>query len=421
MEAKTKKKVNKTSGRSHGDIIAMIVVLLIIAGYIFYECYSATHVDVETISAVTSTVYETIDAEALVVRDEHTINAKSGGVTVASVKNGEKVKVGGNVAMRFSSEESAQQYAKATELEEQINYYTDLEEQSLGTAADIQKTDEDILNDVNDYIRVINSGRYDDLSDCSSELNEKLARRQMIIGDEIDFSKTVSPLKEELSAIDTDSCQPVGYVTTDQSGIFSSYTDGFESVLDYTKVEDLSAEDLKAAIKKVQSAKPESESFGKLITSYEWYFCCVVDADKVDAISNGDSLNVALKSGDEVMKCVVVSGADPQLNEKETVLILRCSQMNSDITSMRLEDIEIRYNEHKGFKIPSEAIRVDDDGNKFVYALISDKVVRRDGKIIYSTDDYSVFEYEPDNDDSIRFYDQIITKGIDLHDGKIYN
>lgn len=158
-----------------------------------------------------------------------------------------------------------------------------------------------------------------------------------------------------------------------------------------------------------------------MITSYEWYFCCIVSADAVKGIKNGDTLSVAIKSSDEVLDCQVVSGADTDLGVTETVLILRCSEMNSQITSMRLENIEIRYNEYTGFKVPASAIHIDDEGNKCVYALISNQVAKRQGNIVYSTKDYAIFENDPENSNSIRFYDQIITKGTDLHDGKIYS
>lgn len=421
MENSKKEKVNKNPGKIRGDIFAIIIVLLIIAGYIFYECYSATHVDVETITAVTSTVYETIDAKALVVRDEHTINGSDSGVTVASVENGEKVKVGGNVAMVFSSQENATAYATAADLQSQLDYYEELESQASGTVADVAQIDGDILTDVNHYIRAINSKSYSNLSEYSDDLNEKFIRRQLTIGEEIDFSQVKADLQEQLDNINVDGCSPIDYVTTDESGIFSSYTDGLESIVDYDKVEELNVETLNSCIEQASKAQSDQNSFGKLITSYEWYFCCVISADDAAQINNGDSLNIALKSSDEVIKCQVVSGADPDLNQEETVLILRCSDMNSRITSMRLEDIEIRYNEYTGFKIPASAVHVDDEGNKFVYALVSNTVEKRAGNIVYSTNDYAVFAYDAENSDSIRFYDQIITKGTDLHDGKVYS
>ena len=419
---KTKEnKVNKTSKKIPGDIVAIILVLALIGGYIFYGCYSALNVDVETITAVKSTVYEAIDAQALVIRDEHTVSGSSGGVTVASVNNGEKVKAGGNIAMVFSSEEDATKYSSAQELQSQLSYYEELETQASGTVTDVEQIDSDILSDVNSYIRAVGNGRYDSLLEYSDDLNERFIRRQLTIGEKIDFSQVKSDIKNQLDEINVSTCSPVDYLTTEESGIFSSYTDGFESIVDYSKATEIDAATLKSCIEKVSESGNDSSSFGKLITSYEWYFCCVVPSEDTAKISDGDTLNVTLKSSDDILKCQVISGADPDLNTEETVLVLRCSDMNSRIASMRLEDIEIRYSEYEGFKIPASAVHVDDNGEKFVYALISNTVEKRSGEIIYSTKDYVVFGYDAQNSDSIRYYDQIITKGTDLHDGKVYS
>lgn len=419
---KTKEnKVNKTSKKIPGDIVAIILVLALIGGYIFYGCYSALNVDVETITAVKSTVYEAIDAQALVIRDEHTVSGSSGGVTVASVNNGEKVKAGGNIAMVFSSEEDATKYSSAQELQNQLSYYEELETQASGTVTDVEQIDSDILSDVNSYIRAVGNGRYDSLLEYSDDLNERFIRRQLTIGEKIDFSQVKSDIKNQLDEINVSTCSPVDYLTTEESGIFSSYTDGFESIVDYSKATEIDAATLKSCIEKVSESENDSSSFGKLITSYEWYFCCVVPSEDTAKISDGDTLNVTLKSSDDILKCQVITGADPDLNTEETVLVLRCSDMNSRIASMRLEDIEIRYSEYEGFKIPASAVHVDDNGEKFVYALISNTVEKRSGEIIYSTKDYVVFGYDAQNSDSIRYYDQIITKGTDLHDGKVYS
>lgn len=55
------KKVNNASKYISKDVIVIAVVLIAIAAYIIAECYSATHVDIQTVTAVKSTVYQTLD------------------------------------------------------------------------------------------------------------------------------------------------------------------------------------------------------------------------------------------------------------------------------------------------------------------------------------------------------------------------
>lgn len=421
MSNSRKEKVNKNPDKIRGDIFAIIAVLLIIAGYIFYQCYDATHVDVETITAVTSTVYDTIETKALVVRDEHILNSNAGGVTVACVDDGEKVKLGGNVAMTFTSEENAKAYSTSLDLHNQLDYYIDIESKAAGMATDVASIDKDIISDVNSYIRTVNSNSLDKLSSCTDDLNDKLTRRQIIIGKSVDFTQIKADIESQLNGINIDACKPTGYVTADQSGIFSSYTDGLENMFDYSKVSELDVASLQGYIDSASQSQTNTASLGKMITSYAWYFCCVVSADDVKSINDGETINVAIKDTDEVYRCRIISGAQPNLGQEQTALILQCSEMNSQITSMRLENIEIRFNEYTGFKVPAAAVHVDDEGNKCVYALISNQVAQRQGEIIYSTKDYVIFKNDAENSNSIRFYDQIITKGKDLHDGKVYS
>lgn len=423
MANSEREKLNKNPDKIRKDVVAIILAFVVIAGYIFYECYNATNVEVETITAVTSTVYESVDAKAIVIRDEQLIKNVSGGVTVPCVSDGEKVKLGGNIAMTFATEENAKSYTHSLDLHSQLDYYLELESKSAGMATDVESIDKDILRDVNDYILAANSNDIDKLRDYGYELNDKFTRRQMIIGEEIDFSAVKENLQSQINAINLDACNPTGYVSTDKSGIFSSYVDGLENSFDYENVKELDVNKLKGYIEMAESADNSintSDYMGKIITAYKWYMCCVVSADDVKGVSDGDTLIVALKNSDKVLRCKVESGASVSLGQEETVLVLSCSEMDGAITSMRVENIEIRYNSYKGFKVPSSAIHVDSDGNKCVYALVANKVSVRHSEIIYSTKDYAVFAYDSQDSDSIRFYDQIITKGKDLHDGKIY-
>ena len=420
MADSKKEKKNKKSVTITKDVIAIVIILAIMAVYIFIECYNVFHVEVETITAVTSTVYESVEAKALVIRDEHIISEDNNAVLVPCVADGDKVGVDGNIAMKFADEESAKAYSRLQTLHNDLSYYIELESKTAGVATDVETLDRDILLDVNDYIRSAGKSNIDSVSTYANDLNDKLARRQIIIGQDIDFSAVKSDLQAQINEIDVNSCKPIGSITTEESGIFSSYTDGLETAFDYQNVLEMDVNTLNTYIEQAQNNEAASQGFGKIITSYMWYFCAVVNAKDVSNIDNGDVLDVSIKDSDKVIKCEVITGADVPLGEDQTVLILRSSQLDSEITSMRLEDIEIRYNTYTGFKVPSTAVHVDENGNKTVYALVANQISQRQGEVIYSTKDFVIFAYDPDNSESIRYYDQIITKGKDLYDGKVY-
>ena len=414
--SKKQNKISEILARADGQMIAMVFLVLLIFIYVFVECFGIFNVSLKTQTALVSTVYETVDVQALVVRDEHTVSAKENTVTVASVGDCEKVKENGEIAKVFPSEESAKAFSEYEKLSEKADYYADLESRSVGQVTDVESLDKDILVDINSYIRACAGGNVQSAEEYQNELNDKFTRRQILIGQEVDFASVISEIKQAASGLSIS--KPTGYIKADASGIFSSYTDGLERSFDYSSVEQLDIETLSQYMEAAGTAS-QTDSIGKLITSFDWYFCAVVNAKDVAPLKNGGKVDVAVSGSDEVYTCRIVSGADADLGAEQTVLILKCSLMNSEIASLRLADIEIRVNSYTGIKLPAEAVHVN-NGEKGVYALVASVVKWRKADILYTTDDYVVLSYTPEEDGGIKLYDQIVVQGKELHDGKVY-
>ena len=172
-------------------------------------------------------------------------------------------------------------------------------------------------------------------------------------------------------------------------------------------------------MEQAKNAAP-GENAGKLITDFEWYFCAVLDSQSVSGLANGDSIDVAVSGTDSVYSCKIVAGAEPELGQEQTALVLSCDEINSDTASMRLVDIEIRVNEYTGIRLPSSAVHVN-NGERGVYALVASVVEWRSAEVLYTDGDYAVLSYDPDAENGIKLYDQIIIQGKELHDGEVYN
>lgn len=413
MAENNKKRIKKITA----DTLVIFAVILIIAVYVGVNIKNATDTGFSTITAVESTVYDTIETKALVIRDEHIIDGQSGELTVSCVGDGEKIGVGGNIAMNFSSKESAANYAKLKDLHDQLDYYIELQNRVSASVTDVATLDRDTISDINSYIQACSYGNISKLSDYNDDINDKLTRHQMLVGEKIDFSSKTTELENQINGINADASQPISYISSSESGIYSSYADGLEKAFDYENLLDLDVDTWNGYIKQAENSKPFSAGLGKLISSYEWYICCVVDAEQVINIKNGDILPVEIKDNDMIIDCTVVSGTDVNLGQEQTVLVLKSTQMNGAIASLRLEDIEIRASAYTGFKVPSSAIHIDKNGKKMVYALVGEETVPRYSEILYSNKDFTVFEYDEKNSKTIKYYDQIITKGKGLYDG----
>ena len=392
--AKTKEKEHKSRkklSRTAKENWAIGIVALLILSVVVYECYTATHVR---------------------LREEHAVSGP-GGVTVQCVADGEKIAKNGKVALRFQSEADAKAYSQRTALKEKLQHYRDMENKSTATATDITAVDNEAVQNVNDYIRALAQSDLTGASTAAQEMNDTFTRRQMMIGTSIDFAALQSQMDELGTA------EPIGSVTAAVSGVFSGYTDGCESVFDYDQVTEMTAADLDKALKTAESAKGDTGALGKVITSYAWYFVCKADVADLQKVQNGTRLDVAIKDSDRVLSCTVVSGADTKPGATQTVLVLQCENMDSDIAAYRAEDIEIRTASYTGIKAPAAAVHVS-DGKKGVYVLVAGQVKFRPATVLYSGKDYVILAYDAQNKDGIRLYDEIITEGKDLYNGKVY-
>lgn len=407
------KKQSYNVNKSNVLIISVIVLIVL---FVVIQFYKVTHIELKTQTATISTVYDKVSSEALFIRDESVVEKSPSGVTVACFQDGDKINVKGNVAMQFSSSKAAANYSKYAELTKQIKYYQTLEAQTVGQSADLETINEDIEQKVINYADGLAKNR---IGDTAEDLDSVLVRRQLIIGEDVNLLSIIENLRDQRNNYQSYS-KPDRYIKTDKSGVFSSYTDGYENLIDYSKAEETTIDGFKSALKTVDKAQNVSNNIGKLVTSYTWYVQTLVSADTVKNLENGDYVNIVLKDDtSKSFKAEIVNGAEIALGQKETLLVLKLNEMDADIAKLRKAEIEIRRNNYEGIKVPSEALHVL-DGKKGVYVLIASQVKFREVNVIYSDDDYVLAEYDESNEKSIHLYDKIITQGKDLKDGKVY-
>lgn len=407
------KKQSYNVNKSNVLIISVIVLIVL---FVVIQFYKVTHIELKTQTATISTVYDKVSSEALFTRDESVVEKSPSGVTVACFQDGDKINVNGNVAMQFSSSKAAANYSKYAELTKQIKYYQTLEAQTVGQSADLETINEDIEQKVINYADGLAKNR---IGDTAEDLDSVLVRRQLIIGEDVNLLSIIENLRDQRNNYQSYS-KPDRYIKTDKSGVFSSYTDGYENLIDYSEVEETTIDGFKSALKAVDKAQNVSNNIGKLVTSYTWYVQTLVSADTVKNLENGDYVNIVLKDDtSKSFKAEIVNGAEIALGQKETLLVLKLNEMDADIAKLRKAEIEIRRNNYEGIKVPSEALHVL-DGKKGVYVLIASQVKFREVNVIYSDDDYVLAEYDESNEKSIHIYDKIITQGKDLKDGKVY-
>ncbi|MBR6512280.1 MAG: hypothetical protein IKT24_02250, partial [Clostridia bacterium] len=165
-------------------------------------------------------------------------------------------------------------------------------------------------------------------------------------------------------------------------------------------------------------AVPE-DAVGRIVKEFNWYLITVVESKQVSGLKTGRSITVNLPYSSISSIDAKVYAMSENRDTGEIALVLSCNLMNPDVASLRHEAAEIVIASHTGLKIPTSALRVNDDGDKGVYVLSGNIAKFKKVNIIYSEKDFVLSKAEEGQDGYVRLYDNIITEGKDLYDGKV--
>lgn len=108
-----------------------------------------------------------------------------------------------------------------------------------------------------------------------------------------------------------------------------------------------------------------------------------------------------------------------------SIAVFRCNLMNDSLATMRKLNGKIVLDEMTGLKVRKDAVRVDKEGNAYVYVRRGNIVNTRSINIIYNDNDF-ILAVKPDESSEIklpyshvRLYDEVIISGREIYDGMV--
>lgn len=405
---------NKTV-KKFTSIVAIVLIVAFFSSYIIYHLVSRSNSEIETEFALNETVYKTIDTKCFVIRDEEFIKNDAKGTTVSFVNNGERVARGDTVSIVFDSPDDAEAYVKSQELKKSIEHYEELAGQANFQPLNISSLSRKINNELTDYLEAVECRDFNSAISTGEMFRDSLTGKQIATGKTLDLSDKLSELKNELASLNSNGLA-FTKIESDNAGYFISGADGYEEVLDFDKVDELTVKDLKKALKS-KPEKVDSDIVGRTVSSFKWYIACVVDTDKTVDITNDKRIYLNFpESGIEKLPVKIHKIGDR--TDKETVVVFSCDEMNESLSDFRIEKVEIITDEYSGFKISNSAIRTV-DGEQGVYIVRGNLMGFRKIKIVYTNSDYAIVTSPENASGYIKLYDKVVTEGVDLYDNKL--
>lgn len=422
--------------------IAISLLAILILAYVIYQAFSSSaHTKIKTETAMHGTMWYSVEVDAIALRDEEIIMGNGSGKLSFSVEDGNRVSSGSVVASVFSTEKEAQAFSQLKVLKTKIDALTQLnsmkETYQLSPEYYEGKIKEQIVKIQNDLAE----NGLSDIEELKQELLSFMNQKDVAAGNVPNYDEEISKLNaqyDELSNTVPDSYEKI---YAPHAGYFIRGTDGYEEVIDFSDVLNITTKDIDSLENK--KAVQNKNAVGRVCKDHGWYVVFNVSGNNVEEFEKVYKqeetvyINFPFTSMDKVPATV----AAVNINDKEAAVVLRCDYMNSQLALLRKEKIEVQIYSYEGVMVSTNSLHFanveetveDEDGNKST-------VVHENVQGVYIVDGaqlkfvqvipkatikgYVVCKTKLSEndvlytDDTISLYDEVVISGKDLYDGK---
>ncbi len=425
--------------------IAFLVLL-----YVGYQFYTVQNKGVRTETAMYATVSDTLQAKGFAIRRETVVQEGFNGVLNYRVADGERVAQGGAIADVFAGESDAAARNRISQLDREIRNLealTDSDDHYVSNPAFIGNQ---IYTSLESILNEFRNGNYTRLSALKEDLLTSLNRKQLLTGEEKseDFEERLSLLREERNRLEASAGERIDTIFSPEAGYFVSVTDGMEYAVDMERVLALTPSEvtkLQNAAQEGGSAAGAAAPIGKVSGEFNWYLACVFSEEEMGRFEGVTEvyLDIPFASTEQIPAVIAARNLDPVTGE--TAVIFECSYMDGGIALLRNEGVQITLRSYSGVLVKTEALHFadvertlyDEEGNetgtqveknvKGVYVeyggrlkfvqVFTEKTVN--GHAICKTQLSDEEQAALVTDSTIQLYDEVVTEGTDLYDGKL--
>ncbi|NLY43967.1 MAG: hypothetical protein GX066_08375 [Clostridiaceae bacterium] len=396
--------------------VVMFVVVLIYIWCLYIYLNTPIRTDIVKMGLLE----DSENVTAYLIKDEKLLYSNYGENFDEIAKEGERVSKGSKIAIIYKNDVDPKIQEALKKINERIADISSNQANNALFSGDLKKLDDQIRSKIDEVINASRNGEASMLSKLKSDINQLLDKKMIISGEKGASGKNLEALQKEKESYEQQLSSSKMDLIAEVSGVVSYQLDGLEQILNPEKINEFTPEDFESLERlNLSNAQADKElrPIAKIIDNYKWYIGFLMDADKVYPMKVGEKVKIRFRDlKDKVIDASVYFISEEQ---KGKVVVVLCSDKYIDsFSSMRKVNVDIIKSSYSGFKIPVSAIRVK-DGKTGVY-IISDQVVRfREVEIIYKNDNFAIVKENSTNKNGLLLYDEVITKGKDIEEGKL--
>lgn len=359
-ENKREREANKNRRLKRGRKTSIIIVAFIII-YIpslFKWFYGNS---ISTAIIYNGKIEDSINTDALIVRNEVKIEAPFDGEYIPIYEEGEKV-AANSVIATVLKESASGILNEVNEINKRIIFAKQKNNKVSGIFnSDIEKLDNEIGYKINLLIDDINNNKMESATRLKKEIDNIIQKKAIIIGNEQSNDVYIQSLNEQKDKLEKQMSQSIEEKSTPFSGIVSYSVDGYEDFLRPDTVKDITPD----LFNKLMSEKEENtekvsrkasmgKPFAKIAKDLEVYLVICKDAETLNYINEDDVVLIRINDINKVVQGIVDYVSEDQSGKK--VVSLKIDKYTNELSALRKLNIDLIKSTYEGLLIPVRSL-----------------------------------------------------------------
>ena len=392
--------------------ILPIAVLAAVLLYFAVQLYNYLSDPVSTTLVTEGQAEDTISLNGWLLRDEEVLPAQSGTLS-RERQEGQRVGVGQVLATVYADDGALQTVSQIETLELQLQQLQFALTSYLDPDAAL-KLDTSITGDILALRQTLTGGDYTAADSDIAQLKAAVLKRDHPYTSQEEIETEIKAVEGQISSLKA-SLSGAATITAKAAGTYSAVCDGYETVLTTAFLEDVTP----GKLARLQPAGTES-NMGKLIYGDTW--CYVVSLPEAQAAQLKALGTVTLrfaKGFDQNLRMQVVSVSAAE--NGQAAVTLSCRKYLAQTTLLRHQAADVILRTYEGLRVPSNALRVSEEGVTGVYCLDGVTAAFRPVTVLYQGQGYALVRPADGASDTrtLRTGDEVIASAGTLYDGKV--
>lgn len=391
--------------------ILPIAVLAAVLVYFAVQLYNYLSDPVNTTLVVAGQAEDTIALNGWLLRDEEVLPAQSGTLSRAR-QEGERVGVGQVLARVYANDGALQTVSQIETLELQLQQLQFALTSYLNPDAAL-KLDTSITGDILTLRQSLTGGDYTAAEGDIAPLKAAVLKRDHSYASQEEIQTEIKSVEGQIKSLEASLSGTT--VTARASGTYSAVCDGYETVLTKAFLEDVTPGKL-ARLQPVD----EQSNMGKLIYGDTWYYVVTLPEEQASYLKSQGAVTLRFAKGfDQNIRMQVVSVSAPE--DGQAAVTLSCRKYLAQTTLLRHQAADVILRTYEGLRVPSNALRVSEEGITGVYCVDGSTAAFRPVTVLYQGQGYALVRAADGASDTqtLRVGDEVIATAGALSDGKV--